>query len=70
MHFSRQCPTGFNYSAAGFSKCYAVLSDAVSWHTAQESCRQLHNNAELAVNMNSREVQITTEILRDHGTLP
>lgn len=62
----RPCPAGFNYSVAGFPKCYAVLSDRVNWDTAQQICRQLHSKAQLAVIISSREAQITAEILRNH----
>lgn len=37
---------------------------------AQEMCKGLHDNAQLAVINSSREVQITTEILRNMSTMP
>lgn len=68
--FSVHCPVGFNYSVAELSKCYAVLSERVDWNTAQQKCRQLHINAQLIVINDSREAQITSEILQDHGIIP
>lgn len=66
---SRGCPMGFtNNNVSGFPKCYAALNGTVDWNGAQEKCRQLQNNAQLAVIINSTEEQIINRILYNRGT--